>query len=1364
MSFIDDVGSQNTQLYPIVTIEGSSPTAGEDVVGGWIPALGEVILLSTNNVSLDHIYKNAYTAANPEGYAGYSQVNQQHFKPLLLNIPSIKESIDIESKKFKISSVSLDISNIEYEGKRFTDIFSDTSLINSIVSIQFVSTTANMFSTIRPIINFNNTGQNNSYSFYQGYSGTMFEEHPHYGDPAIRAKMTQMVYQGVIRRISHDDTKVKIELEDLTEKLAHKDLPQALDQNGVVGVLGEGESISSKYRNKPIPMVYGHVDRSPIVFDGSVGIIESKDVVGIQELVDDIFSKTLSGLMIDFDKGAFYVPKIIETMNNSMYHYGAALEVEGEDDDIINLNEGEYQWEEISENRFRLISNDMEFLAGLQLEGIYPSETILETYLNRIDIVEDYDALSIENKDKLYDKNLSTSIEFYEDREWNLDLVNINRFVTNALLKISKYPMGGLDIVSDLKHTELSVNYVKIPTSPASMYICRSEDVSGLSSATDVTMVSPDSVGDSNIDMSSMVEFNGSNDGASDIDILAGFDSFGSYADSGGIAPYLRIDTGYDTYYYLMFKMTDKNLGAGTSAIGSVDGKLTEIWGYSKFDVKSVRDKDFYANVKGRINTDNAALGQRNNPNLGTLTLIENPIDIIYDLVRSELGHGAINQAEYLEAKAAHKYLDANNMPQDWKFGFVVNKKINSKKLIEDIAKSTKCFPKFKNDGTFGFNTIKDYYNATDISSASLIKESEVISYSFKKTKPEQIYKKITVSYDKDYAQDSYLKTALSEDLGDDPYYGIENSSDAHLEFESDYIKHDVDGGNTANALAQFLLWNYKNDHLVFNLKLPLQYINLEVGSLVKLNLFDEMRAFGIDYTVFHMVNGQYRLPVFMITSSTKNLNSVSIECMQLHDSGEYQAELDEQAAALAAELAAQAEADAAQAEADAAELAEEAIIMQPPVITIANGNQTVQAGDVFTLPTATAIDAIDGALPVTTSYSDSVVFINISSNLGVETAIAPNLDLNISIQVQFEATDSSNVTGYASTSINIVQHPSYNIFDMSVFDGYRTFAINGFHYGGEPETDISGLENAFWFLFYHDLDAITGNHFFQDTNYNKYVGGREIFKILQVNGLPNANDNGLYYMAAEFVSAEDSGAFYDNHPLVEQYASANDPHGDGTNYISVYPNHQLCFQKINMTQNVYNPVTGTIETTTIGDYTNPVAGAWLTEPEVDNNHTMGANIFQDNVGVYWNGQMVNPENISGEENQDWISPYVYPALPGGTPAAPLIIGGYQDMVNTGAGGNYMPDQFVGGISMHETTSIELIDIPTEPIYNVEGILGDSNTDGFLNILDLVATVHFILGTGDLSTAGQILADSNQDNSLNILDIVGTVDTILGID
>ena len=120
---------KNTQIYPIVTIE-------PDYIANYNNGYDEVIHLSTNSVSLDHITSKNYILPILENV---------HFKPLLLNIPSIKQSVDIESRKFKTSRVSLNISNFEYQGERFSDILSETSLINRKVSIQFVSPSKNMF-------------------------------------------------------------------------------------------------------------------------------------------------------------------------------------------------------------------------------------------------------------------------------------------------------------------------------------------------------------------------------------------------------------------------------------------------------------------------------------------------------------------------------------------------------------------------------------------------------------------------------------------------------------------------------------------------------------------------------------------------------------------------------------------------------------------------------------------------------------------------------------------------------------------------------------------------------------------------------------------------------------------------------------------------------------------------------------------------------------------------------------------------------------------------------------------------------------------------------------------------------------------
>ena len=794
MSFQDDIQGQNTQLYPVVKI-------GEDYY-------------STNNVTIDGNY----------------------CKPILMNIPTIKESIDIESRKFKISNVSLEFNNFPFDGVRFSDQLAVTSLINTEATIYFKSPSD-----------------------------------------------LQEVYKGIIRRISHDDSKVSVELEDSTEQKAHKDLPQALDQNGVVGYLSDGDGILDKYKNQPIPMVYGHVDRSPLVITDNFRefIIDSKDISG--------FNSADSGF---------------NNVDGSAINYGALyIDADGK---YVNVTEADQYISEDSSIKLNA-SNPILFPDIVSSDGL--------EYLNCLDGNNDFN-FTVRNS--IYSDTLQNE-DFFDIGDINKitdgknepNLCSIHSDPIDTELEVSSaYSLNGrekLFIDFAIKY-EPNYNYVdgSLPiigfkmngiNLPKVIENLAPSDYADYSYAVSGTSTKIEGVGGDNISETSehydqfphmgqelahdeLRELFGFYVGGQTINpdaaIMLNYTNSSSgvtHSDENGVIVFYAVPANktFNIQYRGVYNLTHQgDVGVDDFTFAphfEMTGDFKEISLLREVKATKPFSKDFYANVKGRINTFD------DHPDEPADDFIENPIDIIYDLVRSELGHDAINESEYTEAKLAHV---------DWKFGFTVNKKISSKKLIEDIAKSTKCFPKFKNDGTFGFNTIKDNYDVdNNYAGATPIKESEVISYSFKKTKPEQIYKKVTVSYNKDYAQDSYLKTALSEDLGADPYYGIENSSDAHLQFESDYIR-DKD---TADDLVSFLSEQYKNDHLLFNLKLPLQYINLEIGDLVKFeDLFQDLTAYGIIYTEIFEVNSQYRYPLFMVTSTTKNLDSVSIECMQLHN------------------------------------------------------------------------------------------------------------------------------------------------------------------------------------------------------------------------------------------------------------------------------------------------------------------------------------------------------------------------------------------------------------------------------------------------------------------------------------------------
>ena len=61
-----------------------------------------------------------------------------------------------------------------------------------------------------------------------------------------------------------------------------------------------------------------------------------------------------------------------------------------------------------------------------------------------------------------------------------------------------------------------------------------------------------------------------------------------------------------------------------------------------------------------------------------------------------------------------------------------------------------------------------------------------------------------------------------------------------------------------------------------------------------------------------------------------------------------------------------------------------------------------------------------------------------------------------------------------------------------------------------------------------------------------------------------------------------------------------------------------------------------------------------------------------------------------------------------------------------------------------------------------EGITGDVNNDGLINILDIIQTVNIILGANLNPTDYELwAADLNQDDNIDILDIVLIVNAIL---
>ena len=152
------------------------------------------------------------------------------YLPLLLNSPSISSKADIINNKYTISSVSLSISNAPYNGKIFSDDI--PSLLNAVVEVYYA---ANGIDDLEDCL---------------------------------------LVYTGTIRRYSQSAESLKLTLEDLTEQKLKTQIPSKLINNR--------NNHYDKNISKPFPMVYGYVDKSPLVLDKFDELIIDKSEVSIE--------------------------------------------------------------------------------------------------------------------------------------------------------------------------------------------------------------------------------------------------------------------------------------------------------------------------------------------------------------------------------------------------------------------------------------------------------------------------------------------------------------------------------------------------------------------------------------------------------------------------------------------------------------------------------------------------------------------------------------------------------------------------------------------------------------------------------------------------------------------------------------------------------------------------------------------------------------------------------------------------------------------------------------------------------------------------------------------------------------------------
>ena len=326
--------------------------------------------------------------------------------------------------------------------------------------------------------------------------------------------------------------------------------------------------------------------------------------------------------------------------------------------------------------------------------------------------------------------------------------------------------------------------------------------------------------------------------------------------------------------------------------------RLYNIRQLNQIVVKDLANKDYYVRVnKGRADIDGSH-------EYGYTWIIKHLLLNELELPESTIDNNSYNKSKGLEGLLNTQYL-----------GFAQNEDISAKELIQDICKSTQFSTKFKNDGTFSFNYLQNRYMPNDVDIT--IKSDDVMNYQFSQTSFGKIYSKVSIDYHKDYGNDKHnayyedVVTNYNLDNGvnsyDLNYYGLSNVSaytgeETHksstLEIQSDYIRsktlwenkitgtsNDMTGKDDGyiNEYAKYLLLNNCQQKLIIQVTLPLSYLSLETGDVIKFDkLIGNLKAYGNDYTKLQAINGMWCYPAFICTSVSKSSKDVKAKFMQL--------------------------------------------------------------------------------------------------------------------------------------------------------------------------------------------------------------------------------------------------------------------------------------------------------------------------------------------------------------------------------------------------------------------------------------------------------------------------------------------------
>ena len=903
-NFQNDVQGKDTNLVPVIRIG----TYGGSFGGTFEPS--DYIFISTSQIHATH--GDYYTP---------------NILPLLLNIPSVKESINIKDRKYKISNISLNLSNAPYNGKRFSDRIAEQtvhskSLINVECRIYWVSPSAlALYSWDDP-------------------NNTLHSTHPDAVDIGAL-----MIFNGIIRRYNHDANSVKITVEDKTQALLDKNLPFENED------LTESSNVPNKYLGKLTPMVFGKVDKSPLVSD-----------------------TMYQSFKADSD------PSVTYRDSTNQYNQGESPLYIVKGESIVNAIGWQLEYQNYDNYNSSSLSEYIKFKGlseGINPDGTSPDGTSfflrctdrgnvsialsdeIDTHGNLDLTTEDFVVLGsvsdINNYGESYDENFIKIINSFThagtnpgnseilflkmrigfspafEHHGSISLKGLainNKNLVNLINTVGSnnvWDHGGTLAYEGfgnyiIDYTTLTSTLGGNPNIfPSVGFEGTSEAISGISDWYDIhrslyNYYSDDTDYPSNFSaaqldgslsygkMDEIFKFSGSD----------GFNfTFNSTTDSSGDLNFYTNLTNNDNivftdlFRFVLFYFG--NVANGELIIDlrgiyhtlateisldvnfNLEGYLNNIGVLRQYRVYDIfnEDHEFYAHVFGRnidINNNGWALNNNNNRKFNNLARY----------LISFLGYTGKVNTDNIDTNV--EYWD------DWFNDFTIDKRISAKKLLEGLSSSTPYIIRFNALNEFTINQIPlDGGTPT-----TTIDEEDVIDFSFSRTIIDDLVTKVDLKYKWSYVLGEFEKTfSISTDqLFQSNYFPSEYGlKEAYLEdmqsgggtslVPTGYVDHIdttlvVDSGASnyirddasARRLAYFLLSLNCNQHLKINIKLPLKYLNLEPADIINFNaILGDIKPYGIDYLSNTTLNGgQVAYPNFIIDSTKKTLETQKVK------------------------------------------------------------------------------------------------------------------------------------------------------------------------------------------------------------------------------------------------------------------------------------------------------------------------------------------------------------------------------------------------------------------------------------------------------------------------------------------------------